>query len=127
MKEILCAHLPARLSCADLKHTLAFYRESWGFELLQQVTGVVAVLRRESVTVHLYQRRSDQTHELFACRLLVDSLEAWTGRLLSAPGRPEPTLQERAWGREFALSDCDGNRLLLVPAARRTPVSKASA
>lgn len=121
MKEVLCARTPAVLQCGDLKQSLAFYTGNWGFALVQQVPGVFAVLRRESVTVQLWQRRADEAAQTCACRLLVASLAAWLAgggqETASAPGQMPALLQERTWGRELGLSDCDGNRLLLVQSA----------
>jgi predicted enzyme related to lactoylglutathione lyase len=127
MKEVLCARTPAILYCADLGRTLAFYRDDWGFALQRQVPGMVAFLTRESVTVQLWQRRPEQPAEVFACRVLVDSIAAWQFALGSAPGQVAAAYSERSWGREYALTDCDGNRLMLVQAASRLASRRARA
>ena len=116
MKEVLRARLPAELQSADLRQALDVYQRGWGFTLQQHIPGVFAVLRRESVTVHLSQRRSDEPLSLLACRLLVDRVDDWT-TLVSAPGQSRQRLTAQGWGREFGLSDGDGNRLLLVQSA----------
>lgn len=117
MKEILCARTPAILSCPDLRRTLAFYRDVWGFQARHHIPGVIAILQRESVAVQLWQRRADRAPEAVACRLLVDCIEMWPRRLQSAPGQMPPVLLHKDWGMEWAISDCDGNRLLLVQSA----------
>jgi hypothetical protein len=117
MIEVLCARTPAVLHSPVLKTALAFYRDEWKFSVQQHVPGVLAILTRESVTVQLWQRRADMLPQTFACRLLVNHLESWLMGLQSAPGQPPECLTEQAWGCEFALSDCDGNRLQLVQSA----------
>jgi hypothetical protein len=125
MKEVLCARTPAALTCPDLRRTLAFYQREWGFEVLHYIRGVIAILRRESVTVQLWQRRDDMAPETIGCRLLVDCMEQWHQRLQSAPGQADPELVEKDWGLEWGLSDCDGNRLLLVQSAPHAARRKA--
>ena len=127
MTEVLCARLAAALHSPDLQRALAFYRDTWGFAVHQQVPSVLAILTRESVTVQLWQRRADMPVETFARRLLVDNIELWQMALQSAPGRTPQTLTEQAWGTEFGLSDCDGNRLLLVQPAQHKFGRKARA
>lgn len=117
MKEMLYARTPAVLSCPDLRHTLAFYRDQWGFDVQHHIQGVIAILKRESVTVQLWQRRADMAPETMAYRLLVDCIEMWHRWLQSAPGQTPPLLLKRDWGMEWGISDCDGNRLLLVQSA----------
>jgi hypothetical protein len=117
MKEVLCARLPATLHCPDLRGTLAFYRDSWGFALRQHVPGVFAVLARESVTVQLWQHGADIASQPIACRLLVDSVDDWRLAVWSPPGQPAGVYTEPSWGAEWGVSDCDGNRLLLVQSA----------
>ncbi|WP_371439551.1 VOC family protein [Polaromonas sp.] len=117
MIEVLCARTPAVLHSPELKRALAFYRDAWGFAVRQQVPGVLAILTRESVTVQLWQRRGDMAAQTLACRLLVDNIELWQLALQSAPGQAAQALTEEPWGTEFGLSDCDGNRLLLVQSA----------
>ncbi len=99
MKEVLCARTPAVLSCPDLRRTLAFYRDTWGFQARHHIPGVIAILWRESVTVQLWQRRADMAPERVACRLLVDCIEQWHQRLQSAPGQAPPALVKKtgAW------------------------------
>lgn len=127
MKEILRGSLPAVLHCPALAKTVAFYRNAWGFELHQYVPGVVASLRRESVIVQLLQRRSDMPAQTFACRLLVDDIERWSGGLKSASGQTPYSFSEQAWGFEAGLSDCDGNRLQLVQSAAHQVRRRAGA
>ena len=117
MTEVLCARTPAVLHCADLRAALAFYRDSWGFAVQHSVPGVIAVLTRESVSVQLWQRRADMAPQHFACRLAVDNIEQWHMTLQSAPGQAPHALAEQAWGTEWGVSDCEGNRLLLVQPA----------
>ncbi|EJL82063.1 hypothetical protein PMI15_03259, partial [Polaromonas sp. CF318] len=85
------------------------------------------VLKRESVTVQLWQRRADMAPQRFACRLLVDSIEQWHMALQSAPDQALPALLEQAWGTEWGISDCEGNRLLLVQSAPHAARRRASA
>ena len=127
MTGVLCARTPAVLHCADLRQTLAFYCSNWGFAVQHSVPGVIAVLVRESVTVQLWQRRADMAPQRFACRLLVDSIEQWHMALQSAPGQAPHRLVEQAWGTEWGVSDCEGNRLLLVQSAPHAARRKARA
>jgi predicted enzyme related to lactoylglutathione lyase len=127
MTEVLCARTPAVLHCADLRAALAFYQGSWGFAVQHNVPGVIAVLTRESVTVQLWQRRADMAPQHFACRLFVDNIEPWHMALQSAPGQAPHALIEQAWGTEWGVSDCEGNRLLLVQPALHTAWRKAQA
>ncbi|WP_457278798.1 hypothetical protein [Polaromonas sp. P5_D5] len=127
MTEVLCARTPAVLHCADLRRTQAFYCSNWGFSVQHSVPGVIAVLTRESVTVQLWQRRADMAPQRFACRLLVDSIEQWHMALQSAPGQALHSLVEQEWGTEWGVSDCEGNRLLLVQSAPHAARRKARA
>lgn len=127
MTEVLCARTPAMLHCADLRRALAFYRNQWGFAVQHSVPGVIAVLTRESVTVQLWQRRADMAPQHFACRLLVDNIEPWHMALQSAPGQAMHALAEQDWGTECGISDCEGNRLLLVHPAPLAARRRASA
>lgn len=117
LKEILCGRLPAVLVSPDLRRTLAFYREEWGFDMQQHITGVFAIVRRESVSIQLWQLRADMRPQSWACRLLVNCLGQWQTTLQSAAGQSRAQLLQRDWGAEWGLSDCDGNRLLLVQSA----------
>jgi hypothetical protein len=127
MTEVLCARTPAVLHCGDLRQALAFYQGSWGFAVRHNVPGVIAVLTRESVTVQLWQRRTDMAPQHFACRLLVDNIEQWHMALQSAPGQTPHVLAEQAWGAEWGVSDCEGNRLLLVQSASHAARRRAQA
>lgn len=127
MTEVLCARTPAVLHCADLRRALAFYRDCWGFAVRHSVPGVIAVLMRESVTVQLWQRRADMAPQHFACRLLVDNIEQWHMALQSAPGQSPHALVEQAWGAEWGISDCEGNRMLLVQSAPHAARRRARA
>lgn len=127
MTEVLCARTPAVLHCADLRAALAFYRDRWGFAVRHSVPGVIAVLTRESVTVQLWQRRADMAPQQFACRLLVDGIELWHMALQSAPGQAPSALVEQEWGAEWGISDCEGNRLLLVQSAAHAARRRESA
>jgi predicted enzyme related to lactoylglutathione lyase len=127
MMEVLCARTPAALHCADLRQVTAFYRAQWGFAVQHSVPGVIAVLTRESVTVQLWQRRTDMAPQHFACRLLVDNIEQWHTALQSAPGQAPHALVEQDWGTEWGISDCEGNRLLLVQSAPHAARRRASA
>lgn len=127
MTEVLCARTPAVLHCADLRLALAFYQGNWGFAVQQSVPGVVAVLIPESVAVQLWQRRADMAPQHFACRLLVDNIEQWHMALQSAPGQAPHALVEQAWGAEWGVSDCEGNRLLLVQSAPHAARRRAQA
>lgn len=117
LKEILCGRLPAVLVSPDLRHTLAFYRDEWGFKVQHHITSVIAVLKRESVSIQLWQLRADMQPQSWACRLLVNCLGQWQTTLQSAPGQSRARLMQRGWGAEWGLSHCDGNRLLLVQSA----------
>lgn len=125
LPEILCARTPAVLTCADLRTTLAFYRGEWGFMTRHHIPGVIAILQRESVTVQLWQRRADMAPDTVACRLLVDSIAQWHPALQPAPGQTPPVLVQKDWGMEWGISDCDGNRLLLVQSAPHAARRKA--
>ena len=127
MTEVLCARTPAVLHCADLRQALAFYRDRWGFIVQHSVPGVIAVLVRESVTLQLWQRRADMAPQHFACRLLVDNIEPLHMALRSAPGQAPHALVEQDWGTECGISDCEGNRLLLVQSAPHAARRRASA
>ncbi|MDW5441930.1 hypothetical protein [Polaromonas sp. SM01] len=127
MTEVLCGPAPAVLPGADLARTLAFYQGSWGFTPRQYVPGVMAVLVRETLTLQLWQRRADMKARAQTCRLVVDCLQPWQLALVSAPGRAPQTLVEQAWGTEWGLSDCDGNRLLLVQPALQPVLRQARA
>ena len=117
LQEVLCGRLPAVLPCPDLYRSMGFYSGRWGFDVAQSIPGVMAVLVRESVAVQLLQMRSDEAPQPLACRLLVDCIDAWWMQLYSAPGQTPHQLVEQRWGTEWAISDCDGNRLLLVQSA----------
>ena len=98
MNEVLCGRLPALLVSPDLRRTLAFYRDDWGFDVQHHIPGVIA---------------------------LVNCLAQWHMALQSASAQSPACLQERDWGAEWCLSDCDANRLLLVQSAPHAARRKA--
>lgn len=127
MAEVLCARTPAVVHCDSLRQVTDFYQECWGFSLKQSVPGVIAVLTRGSVTVQLWQRRADMAPHHFACRLPVDNIEQWHMALRSAPAQAQHALVEQDWGTEWGISDCEGNRLLLVQSAPHAARRRARA
>ena len=46
MNEVLCGRLPALLVSPDLRRTLAFYRDDWGFDVQHHIPGVIALVTR---------------------------------------------------------------------------------
>ena len=115
------------LSDAPIVHTphlaraLPEYRDGMGFDVLQHVTGVLAVLRRGQVHLHLWQRgvsASDYgTFKPGHHRIAVSSAFETHADLLgqSLPLSLSGTPQLQAWGAwEFSLKDSDGNVLHLV-------------
>lgn len=106
---------PAVVRARDLRTLLAHYRWVLGFELLQEVAGVLAIVRRGGLLLQLWQGRA---HGPQVCAVPLDG-EACVFRLhaeLAAVARSalvEDAPRLRAWGAwEFSLCDPQGNRLV---------------
>lgn len=106
------------LCTPNLKKLLAFYRDELGFHVLQQVPGVLALLRHGSVRLQLWQQPgAAQTIRTIRIELEEDDAFRLHARLArherSALADEAPRLQP--WGAwEFSLIDAEGNRLVFV-------------
>lgn len=107
----------------DLRSLLAHYRDVLGFELLQHVPAVVALLRHGPVRLQLWQRAGARPA---CCRIALDGTDggvfALHARLwrLGATASAAPRLQP--WGAwEFGLGDCAGNGLVFFQWATTVP------
>jgi len=113
---------PAVVRARDLRTLLAHYRWVLGFELLQEVAGVLAIVRRGGLLLQLPQGRS---HGPQVCPVPLDGEasphhqpEAHDAHDASALVEDAPRLQ--AWGAwEFSLCDPQGNRLVFSQWALR--------
>lgn len=109
-----CA-LPPVVHSRNLARLLAHYRATLGFELLQEITGVVAVLRKGSLRLQLWQSSDAAPRDcsiLLEQRTSVFQLYADLAKVArSAMVDDCPRL--RPWGAwEFTMCDPEGNRLV---------------
>ena len=106
------------LCTTNLKKLLAFYRDALGFQVLQQVPGVLALLRHGSVRLQLWQQHcAAQTIRTIRIELEEEDVFQLHTRMArherSATADEAPRLQP--WGAwEFSLIDAEGNRLVFV-------------
>jgi catechol 2,3-dioxygenase-like lactoylglutathione lyase family enzyme len=102
-----------------LARLTAFYQEVFGFELVQQVPGVVSVLRQGPVRLQLWQyARGDRDGRVLlsadACIFALHAGLARRGRAFLREHAP----QLKCWGCwEFSLIDIDGNCLVFAQGA----------
>lgn len=102
---------------SNLRGLLPYYRDSCGFDVKQEVPGVLAVLQRGLVRLQLWQQPAAVPRDL---RITLQGSLAEFFKLhagLARHCRPEeaetPRLQPwAAW--EFSLTDAEGNRLTFV-------------
>lgn len=117
------------LHTPDLARTLAHYRQVLGFQLAQQVPGVVALLRHGPLQLQLWQCAGLSGPQ--TCRIALDGGPAdvfGIHQRLAASARAcldgAPCL--RPWGAwEFSLTDGEGNRLMFVQWVVGSPLAEA--
>jgi predicted enzyme related to lactoylglutathione lyase len=114
------------LRVADLRHSIAYYRERLGFDLEFDYEGFYASVIRDGCRVHLKcgapaardQQTVDAGDRLDACFGVEDAgalanAFASSGAVFSVPLRNMP------YGREFYVRDPDGHVLGFVQPVRR--------
>lgn len=134
--DLMMATLPLLIT-PQLARAVSHYRDEMGFEVVQHVAGVVALLRLGDVTIYLWQRASDdlvqrhapfkpgQHRAMIACAFKVHAkaMEALKLRCVTQlAGTDWPELQRlsgppqlQSWGAwEFSIIDGDGNVLHFV-------------
>lgn len=118
MTELVPAMTVPAVCTPNLAQLLAYYRDQLGFQVAQEVRGVLAFLRHGPVRLQLWQRTGQSLRD---CRIQLDgqgcNVFQVHARLAqharSALGEDAPKL--RPWGAwEFSLTDIEGNRLIFV-------------
>jgi hypothetical protein len=118
MTELVPSLTVPTLCTTNLARLLAHYRDELGFDVVQQIPGVVAFIRNGPASLQLWQRASGIARD---CRIRLDGQDANVFRLHArlaqharrALGEDAPML--RPWGAwEFSLIDIEGNRLTFV-------------
>lgn len=118
MTELVPAMTVPAVCTPDLTRLLAYYRDRLGFQVIQEVRGVLALIQHGPVRLQLWQRAGEFQGD---CRIRLDGHQANVfqvhARLAqnarSALGEKAPRL--RPWGAwEFNLTDIEGNRLIFV-------------
>lgn len=102
----------------NLTQLLAYYRDQLGFQVIQEVRGVLAFVQHGPVRLQLWQWagkfQGDRRIRLDGQDANVFQVHASLAqRARSALGEDAPSL--RPWGAwEFSLIDVEGNRLIFV-------------
>lgn len=118
MTELVPAMTVPAVCTPNLAQLLAYYRDQLGFQVIQEVRGVLAFIQHGPVRLQLWQRAGKFQGD---CRIRLDGQDANVfqvhARLAqharSALGEEAPRL--RPWGAwEFSLTDIEGNRLIFV-------------
>lgn len=113
-----CGSLPV-VHARNLARLLAYYRQILKFELVQEITGVVAVLRKGTLRVQLWQSADTVRRDcsITLQRASVFQLYSDLARVArSAMVDDCPRLH--TWGAwEFTMCDPEGNRLTFSQAA----------
>lgn len=118
MTELVPAMSIPAICTPDLTRLLAYYRDGLGFQVCQEVRGVLALIEQGAVRLQLWQRAGKFQGD---CRIRLDGQDANVfqvhARLAQhargALGEAAPRL--RPWGAwEFSLTDVEGNRLIFV-------------
>lgn len=104
------------IHASDLRALVAYYRHTLGFELMQEVPAVVALLGIGPVRLQLWQREGLKAR---SCHISLENGSGFIFRLYARLARQAPNaLVEgaptlRPWGAwEFILRDGQGNRLV---------------
>ncbi len=118
MRDLLPVGMPV-LRTPGLARALAWYGGDMGFQVLQTIPHVMAVIRRGPATLQLWQY-TQPVPAPGACRIQLDEqagnafdlYTALSRRVRGALGEA-PVL--KPWGAwEFTMTDCDGSRLAFV-------------
>ncbi|RYF77904.1 MAG: hypothetical protein EOO29_20585 [Comamonadaceae bacterium] len=108
----------------DLAPLLSYYRRVLRFELLHEVFGVLAIVRRGALKLQLWQGEPDAPR---VCRVTLDGGTSVFRLYADLAGVARSALVEeaprlRGWGRwEFSLCDAQGNRLVFSQSPLATP------
>lgn len=118
MTELVPAMAVPAVGTPNLAQLLAYYRDQLGFQLIQEVRGVVALIQHGPVRLQLWQRAGKLGGD---CRIRLDGHDANVFQVhASLAQHARSTLGEvvpmlRPWGAwEFSLTDAEGNRLIFV-------------
>lgn len=118
MTELVPAMTVPAVCTPNLMQLLAYYRDQLGFQVIQEVRGVLAFVQHGPVRLQLWQR-AGQFRRDFRIRLDGQGCNVFQvhARLAQhargALGEDAPRL--RPWGAwEFSLTDIEGNRLIFV-------------
>ncbi len=101
------------LPSLDIARTVAFYRDTLGFDEVHAAPSEYAIVERGPVELHFWYTPDPALPKASGCRLQVSGIDALHAHC-QAPGivHPNGALAGKPWGtREFAILDPDGNLL----------------
>lgn len=101
------------LFALDVKRSVAFYREKFGFDRQGWVDDAYAVIGRDRIELHIARCNDRIFPENTSCYIHVEDVDGLY-RELMATGvvHPNGPLEDKVWGlREFSTLDGEGNLL----------------
>jgi len=115
---VLTSIIP-RLPSLDIPRSVAFYEKTLRFVRARQDDDF-AILRRDTVEIHLWKCADRHIAESSGCRINVEGIEI-LHRLCEPHGivHPNGRLETKPWGfKEFAILDPDGNLITFAERVR---------
>ena len=104
------------LPSPDVVRAVEFYRDVLGFTVAALTDEPYAVLKRDQVTIHLWQCDDPDLPTHTGCRIVISGIKALYEELRpKGVVHPNAPLEEQPWGAlEFAIGDLDSNLITFV-------------
>ena len=100
-----------QLPASDIAGTIEFYRDKLGFSLSAEYPGF-AILKRDSVEVHLWQCENKIVAENSSCYVRVQGVDNLYAEVTERGATVQEHLAVRPWGmRQFSILDPSGNAI----------------
>ena len=95
------------LPVADVAHTVAYYRDTLGYQVSQSGDGWGSALRGKA---NFYFTKADTPHALATCFVYVDEVDALCATFRAAGAAITEDVADKPWGfRQFTLADLNGH------------------